>query len=187
MESIERRNFAGLELRADESQPIQIVGYPAVFGAWSEDLGGFREIIRPGAFARTLAAGADVRFLVNHDGAPLARTRSGTMSLTEDDRGLRMVAMLSPTDPEAVSLAEKIRRGDIDQMSFAFRAIRDSWDYKTSTRELLDVELIDVSAVTYPAYPDASIGLRGLRAHQVLSHQNFERRRMQLQLLSLVR
>ncbi len=145
-------------LRA-EGQPPKIQGYAALFDVWSVDLGGFREIIRSGAFTKTLKDGADVRALFNHDpNWVLGRTRSGTLTITEDDRGLRIEALPPETQLISDLVLAPMERGDIDQMSFAFRTIRDTWgkeDGKPS-RELLEAQLYDVSIVTYPAYEETS-------------------------------
>jgi HK97 family phage prohead protease len=81
----------------------------------------------PGAFAATLAKKPDVRLLINHDGLPLARTTSGTLKLREDKRGLHFEAELDATDPDVQRILPKVQRGDLSQMSFAFRTIKDAW------------------------------------------------------------
>jgi HK97 family phage prohead protease len=138
-----------MEIRA-EADKVSIGGYAAVFNSLSQDLGGFREVIRRGAFQSTIAGGADVRFLINHDGLPLARTKSGTLRLAEDDRGL----------------IPKMKRGDLSQMSFGFRTLKDAWRQEGADqiRELHAVDLFDVSAVTYPAYQSTEVALRSLAA-----------------------
>ena len=143
-------------------------GYAAVYNSLSEDLGGFREMIMPGAFTRTLAADPDVRLLVNHEGMPLARTASKTLVLTEDQRGLAFRAVLDPTDSDVQRLAPKIKRGDVNQMSFAFRCKQDNFRNEGDQiiREVRDAELHDgdVSPVCYPAYKATEVGVRGLEA-----------------------
>ncbi len=159
----EYRQCAEIELRA-EGDGLTLSGYAAVFNSMSEDLGGFREIIRPGAFRDTIAGGADVRLLINHDGMPLARTASGTLQLAEDSRGLRISAKLDATDPDVQRLAPKIRRGDMNQMSFGFVTRKDAWRQEgdQQIRELHQVDLFDVSPVTYPAYKATEMALRSL-------------------------
>ena len=160
---IEYRAFPFLEVRVDGDGQPKVVGHAAVFNSLSEDLGGFREKIAPGAFTKTLKE-ADVRFLINHDGLPLARTKSGTLDLKEDDRGLRIEAALEPEDPDVQRLLPKMQRGDLDQMSFAFRAIVDEWDTSKTpqVRTLKEVSLFDVSIVTFPAYPRTSVKVRSI-------------------------
>lgn len=165
-ERIERRVFPLTELRAEGEGdgPKKIHGYAAVFNSWSVDLGGFRERIAPGAFAQTIQ-GADVRALFNHDpNYVLGRTKSGTLSLREDSKGL--ATEVDPPDAQwARDLVTSISRGDIDQMSFGFRTVKDQWaaqDKALQERTLLEVELVDVSFVTYPAYARTSAGVRTL-------------------------
>jgi len=154
------------ELRAtpeEVDRPSTISGYAAVFGQLSDDLGGFRERIRPGAFAETIEAD-DIRALWNHDANyVLGRTANGTLILTEDDRGLRFT--VTPPDTSwARDALTTIARGDVDQMSFGFRTPDggDSWTSESgqAIRELVRVELFDVSPVTYPAYPQTSAEAR---------------------------
>ncbi len=165
----ERRVFTPdqLEIRAAESEDgrSKIVGYAAVFNQLSEPLAGrFREQIRPGAFKRSIKNG-DVRALWNHDpNYVLGRTKSGTLRLEEDDRGLKIE--IDPPDTQwARDLMVSIQRGDVDQMSFGFRVLKDEWDRRedgTIIRTLIDVELFDVSPVTFPAYPQTSVAVRDM-------------------------
>lgn len=158
----ETRRFplASLEVRAGKTGKTTLVGHAAVFNAISEDLGGFRETIRKGAFAGSLSR--DVRALFNHDpNLVLGRSRSGTLRMEEDEVGLRVEVDL-PNTSAARDLAELVARGDVDQMSFAFRTLKDQWSTEGGEprRELLDVELYDVSLVTFPAYPQTDIKAR---------------------------
>ncbi|KAA0275390.1 MAG: HK97 family phage prohead protease [Acidobacteria bacterium] len=131
-------------------------GYAAVYGATSGDLGGFREQIAPGAFAGVLAD-SDVRCLLNHDpNVVLGRTKSGTMRLADDERGLRFEVDL----PESRSdLREAVARGDLDGASFRFQVGEEQWDGDLRTVKTVKA-LHDVTLATYPAYPAASIELR---------------------------
>jgi len=158
---MERRAYA-VELRVgkDEAGPT-IEGYAAVFDQWSEDLGGFRERVRPGAFGGSLLA-SDVRGLWNHEPMyVLGRQKAGTLKLWEDEEGLRFVAR-PPEAQWANDLLSSMRRGDIDQCSFGFRVIEDEWSVQNDQvrRDLVQVELFDVSVVTYPAYPQTSAQVR---------------------------
>jgi HK97 family phage prohead protease len=123
----------------------------------------FIEKIAPGAFRKTLSETPDVRLLVNHEGLPMARTKNGTMRLSEDDKGLFFEAELANTQ-EARDLYTLVERGDVDQMSFAFRVIRQNWSKDRSERTLTEVSLSDgdVSIVTYPAYTATSVEAREL-------------------------
>jgi HK97 family phage prohead protease len=135
-------------------------GYAAVFNEASVPLP-FIETIAPGAFRKTLSETPDVRLLINHEGLPLARTKNGTLTLTEDDRGLYMDAIIADTT-EGRDLYKLVERGDVDQMSFAFRVIRQKYNEDRSQRTLTEVSLADgdVSVVTYPAYPTTSVEAR---------------------------
>lgn len=161
-EGIERRCFTS-ELRAETAGSIRkLTGYAAVFGALSEDLGGFRERIAPGAFRDSL--GNDIRALWNHNtDTVLGRTKSGTLVVEEDSRGLRVVIL--PPDTEQVrGLLESVKRGDVDQMSFGFRVETDgeSWSEEggVAIRTLTKVRLYEVSPVTFPAYEDTEVVAR---------------------------
>lgn len=160
----ERREFnGGLELRDDAGGTTKrMTGWAAKFDVLSEPLGNFRERIRRGAFAKSLAT-ADVRLLVNHDGMPLARTKSGTLKLFEDSVGLRFEAKLDAGDPDVQRLVPKMKRGDLTQMSFGFFTKRDSWDRSDPQRPvriLEEVEIFDISIVTFPAYPQTEAEIR---------------------------
>lgn len=165
-EQMERRvvNASSLEIRQEDDE-ARLVGYGAVFNSLSENLGGFREQIAPGAFSRSLAEGDDIRALWNHNSdMVLGRTRSGTLRLSEDDTGLR--AEIDPPE-SASSLIESVRRGDVSQMSFGFvvRANGDRVDEDEDgmlLRTLTDVRLMEVSPVAFPAYPETSIDARTL-------------------------
>lgn len=152
-----------IEMRlGGEAQSPKITGHAAVFNKLSENLGGYREKIAPGAFARTIET-ADIRALFNHDpNYVLGRTTSGTLWLKEDDKGLAIE--IDPPDTQwARDLMVSIKRGDISQMSFAFATVKDRWEHqegKESIRILDDVDLFDVSPVTYPAYVQTDVKVR---------------------------
>jgi len=110
--------------------------------------------------SKTINDGADVRLLIDHEGVPLARSKSGTLVLEEDDRGLRVEAELDPNNPDAARIMSAMKRGDLNQMSFAFRTIKDNWNSDRSVRELREVQLFDVSVVTFPAYEETVAELR---------------------------
>jgi HK97 family phage prohead protease len=161
---IERRAFQVDELRIDGNDRTPVItGHAAVFNQRSLDLGGFYEIIAPGAFANTIKT-ADVRALFNHDANfILGRTKSRTLELSEDEKGLSV--RISPPDSIwANDLLESIKRGDIDQMSFGFSVSEAGQKWQRSggevLRTLLAVELFDVSPVTYPAYPQTDVSAR---------------------------
>lgn len=159
---VERR-FYTAEIRLVESDgQRRIVGYAAVFSQLSEEMWGFREMIEQGAFQRTIAEGADVRALMNHDpNLILGRTRAGTLDLAEDDIGLRYE--IAPPDTQyARDLMISLERGDINQSSFGFRVVKERWETRDeeNIRFLMDVDLFDISPVTFPAYPQTSAEAR---------------------------
>jgi len=150
-----------IEVRSEDDKP-KIKGHAAVFDKLSEDLGGFREKIASGAFAKTIKK-SDIRALFNHDpNYVLGRNKAGTLNLEEDEKGLA-IEIDPPDTSYARDLMVSIERGDITQMSFAFKTIKDSWenqDKKESIRTLEEVDLFDVSPVTYPAYPQTDVKVR---------------------------
>jgi HK97 family phage prohead protease len=168
-----------LEIRAakDPGGAVDLTGYASVFDHGYDMFGGppfpgWTEYVKPGAFKRTLRNKADVQLLVNHEGMPLARTKSGTMALAEDDTGLHVDAQLEPTDPDVQRLVPKMRRRDLDEMSFAFRVVKDAWfnedgeareawDEDAVVRHLLEVSIHkgDVSVVNYGANDGTSTQL----------------------------
>lgn len=163
---MDREIRAGIpaEIRA-EADGIKVEGYAAVFNEETNIGGFFRERIEPGAFSDAIGRD-DVVFLINHEGLPLARTRSGTLTLSEDDRGLKMFTTLDPEDPDVRSIAGKMKRGDLDKMSFAFMPEVQEWDESGDMplRTIKRAALFDVSVVTTPAYDGTEIGLRSLEA-----------------------
>jgi HK97 family phage prohead protease len=174
---IERRSFAvdslNIEMRED-SKPV-IRGHAAVFNQLSEDLGGFREQIAPGAFIEAIERD-DVRALFNHDANfVLGRTVSKTLRLSEDARGLAIE--IDPPDTQAArDLMVSISRGDVSQMSFGFtiRPGGQDWakdDDGRTIRTLKKVRLFDVSPVTYPAYPQTDVALREMRSFLIQNSQ----------------
>jgi len=162
MKKTERRTFTvrNIETREAEDGTMRMAGYAAVFNEPSLPLP-FIERIAPGAFSKTLKETPDVRLLANHEGLPMARTKNGTMRLYEDETGLYFEAELANTQ-EARDLYTLVARGDVDQMSFAFRVIRQKYNEDRSERLLTEVSLADgdVSIVTYPAYPTTSVEAR---------------------------
>lgn len=155
-------------VRAADGKGITLEGYAAVYDVKSEPIyGSFYEIVKRGAFKRALDGKDDVRALFDHDSAMvLGRSKSKTLRLSDDTHGLKVEIDL-PDTAMARDLAASIDRGDIDQMSFGFGTIQDRWSAERTpegiwvdVRELLEVELFDVSVVTYPAYTQTEIAVR---------------------------
>ncbi len=146
-----------VDVQALDTRGRTLHGYAAVYGAESRDLGGFTETIAPGAFAGVLDA--DVRALLNHDPSQvLGRTRSGTLRLADEQRGLRFEVDL-PDSPLGENVREAVKRGDIDGASFRFVVGQETW--AGDKRTIVSVkDLQDITVATYGAYPDASVELR---------------------------
>jgi HK97 family phage prohead protease len=152
----ESRALSRVEIRMDDDTPV-LDGYATVYDyrydvAGGPEMNGFTELVARGA-AKKSAEEADVRLLVNHGGVALARTKSGTMTLESDDIGLRVRAALDPSNPVVAELRSAMARGDLDEMSFGFRVLRDEWSADYTERTIREVKLYDVSLVTFPANP----------------------------------
>ncbi|WP_370218016.1 HK97 family phage prohead protease [Kitasatospora sp. GAS1066B] len=175
----ERRSmpFRDVELRAKPNgtggEALLFEGYACVVETpyeMQDWLGDYDEVVRSGAFRQTLADGADVPFLVNHAGLTLARTKSGTLRLSEDSVGLHTSADLDPASPHVQALRSAMGRGDVDEMSFAFWVTRQAWSPDFTQRDILEVTLDrgDVSVVNYGANPNtagAQLNSRDLNGH----------------------
>lgn len=163
-----RIDSSSVEQRADDANEASFEGHAALFDkrTWiGPKKWGFWERVAKGAFKQTLSDGADVRFLVNHDpNLLMARTKSGTLTLSEDSDGLLSKAGMDRRQTYTNDVVIALERGDISQMSFAFEVVKDSWeelDDGNELRTLEELRLWDVSVVTYPAYEDTDAGLRG--------------------------
>ena len=136
-----------------------------VYDQLSEDLGGFKEKIKRGAFTNSIKRN-DIKLLFNHDANyVLGRNKSGTLKLEEDEYGLKIEA-IPPNTSFAKDLINLLERGDIDQMSFGFMVNKEEWDTtdkELPIRTLLDVELFDTSIVVYPAYKQTSVDVRSTK------------------------
>jgi HK97 family phage prohead protease len=154
----EFRFLQNSELRAAGERKIS--GYAAVFGQLSQNLGGYRERIRPGAFQNSINGG-DIVGLYNHDhGAVLGRTTAGTMKLSETEVGLKTAIDLPPTQL-GEDTYQLVKRGDLRGMSFGFHVLKDEWTSNTE-RELIEIDLQEVSVVAFPAYKQTSVEARNL-------------------------
>lgn len=198
MSETEKRALA-CEVRAeldDEGRPVRIVGHGAVFGKRSEMIMGmFKEEIAPGAFDDVL--NDDVRALFNHDpNFVLGRTTSGTLELSIDAEGLRYD--IDPPDTQTVrdQVLAPLTRGDITGSSFAFRVAPDGDEWREEEDGLIVrtitrfSRLLDVSPVTYPAYPDAGAAARSLEARcaeiKGLAQKAINQRRARERFLELI-
>lgn len=143
-----------------ESESRKLVGYAVRWNKPSEVLWGeFVEMFDRGAFTQSLASGSDVRALFEHDYSKLlGRTASGTLSIMEDDEGLRFSLDL-PKTQLGDDILESVKRGDISGMSFGFRALVDEWDEsgEIAKRTVKQAELMEITVTSIPAYPDSSL------------------------------
>lgn len=167
------RRFVNCEVRAiSEEKGDTVTGRPIVYSSRT-DLGWFDEIVEPGALDETDLT--DVRFLVNHntDMIPLARSRrnngNSTMTLSVDESGMRMDAVLdTENNTTAKELKSAIERGDISGMSFMFSVDADEWENLESDHPVRHItkigSVVEVSAVTFPAYDATSINTRSKEA-----------------------
>lgn len=183
----ERRAFVldGLAVEERDGQLPIIRGHAAVFNRLSEDLGGFREQIRPGAFSKAIIED-DVRALWNHDpNFILGRNRAGTLRMFEDSDGLAVE--IDPPDTQfARDLMTSMRRGDVTQMSFGFTVEKggQSWEKVNgeTIRTLSSLHLFDVSPVTFPAYPQTDVAVRALEEHNRDQREAVEMKRRRLRM-----
>lgn len=164
--TLDRRALAlpGLEVRGLKGSGVEITGMPIVYDqpytvrdGWGE----FEETMRPGVVSGVISR-CDCRFLYNHDGMPLARTTSGTMQLIDTPTGLSFVAKLDKRQALAADLLIAIERGDVSQMSCGFIVdpTGDEWSADSTQRSIYRfADLLDVSAVCFPASPTTSIQL----------------------------
>lgn len=152
------RRYVG-ECRVDLAEGRKIRGMAIVFHSRSVDLGGFTEIILPSAVDRTIREGLDVRALIDHDTSKIiGRTKAGTLALRKASKGLQ-VEIDPPDTSYARDLLESVSRGDISEMSFGFRVLTDDWRMEDGepVREISDMIVSEVSAVSFPAYESTSV------------------------------
>lgn len=163
---IERRSAIEIRAGGDAKSP-RLVGYAAVFDTPSQDLGGFIETVKPGAFTLTLRSNAaDPLALVAHlPDRVLGRRSAGTLRLNEDAKGLAFEIDM-PNTTAARDLMVSVERGDIRGASFAFvvPAGGDKWEVRGGIvyRELIEVSLHEISITGQPAYPDTTVARRSL-------------------------
>ena len=149
-----------VEERAEEDK--KITGYAAVYNSLSQDLGGFKEIIDEGAFARSINDPEnDIRALVDHDSSKIiGRQSAETLEVREELKGV-YVSVDPPDTTSGQDLVESIKRGDIDGMSVGFQVVGEYYD-DDGIRHITDANLIEDSAVTFPAYVDTEVSYRKL-------------------------
>lgn len=160
----ELRQLRRVELSTDDDGNLVLDGYATVYDYAYDVAGGppygWSETIAAGACTKSVMERDDVRLLFDHGGIPLARTRAGTLTLQSDDVGLSVEAILDPESPLVQSIRSAMARRDLDEMSFAFRTLRQEWNDDYTERRILEVKLFDVAVVTYPANPATVVQLR---------------------------
>lgn len=177
--TLDARRLDGLQLRAADNGTggtrLSFTGYATMIEAPFEMydwLGSYTEILRGGCFKQTLAMSPDVILCVNHnwDDVPMARTIPGTMRLAEDSTGLLTEADIDPGRADVDIVASAVEGGELDAMSFAFWAVRQTWspDYDQRDIHEVDIDQGDTSIVTHPAHPGTA-GTIGLRARQAVA------------------
>lgn len=162
----ERRVIPVGELRVSREKdgPTKINGHAAKFDVLSDDIGGFRERIAPGCFAKTIQSD-DIRALWNHDAnIVMGRNKAGTLRLWEDSAGLAYEVDAPQNQFIRDMVLSPIERGDVSQCSFGFYTVMDKFTKVDGEwiRTLLEVELFDVSPVTFPAYNSTDVAVRSL-------------------------
>lgn len=178
---VRQYGISNVEVREEaDGGAVTFAGYASVFNHDYEvydAFGAFTERLAPGAFTRTLKENPDVMLLVNHQGLPLARTKSGTLRLSQDNVGLRVEAQLDASDPDVQAVLPKMRRGDVDEMSFAFRVNEQEWSSDYTDRTITEVNLSrgDVSIVSYGANPATVAALRAALADDDVRAQLLDR------------
>ena len=177
------RSIGKLNTRDDntETDEMKIEGYFVVFNSETELYDGMYEEISDKAFANIDLS--DVRALADHDTAKvLGRTKSNTLKLSVDDKGLYGEIIINKNDTEAVNLYERVKRQDIDQCSFGFNILNETMEQRadgTTKWTITEIELFEVSIVTFPAYQDTSVEARSEQMKQ-LEKRNLQKRKQQL-------
>lgn len=161
------------ETREDEGGDLHITGYFAVFNSNYEIRDGMSESIAPGAFLGSL--NGDVRALTNHDDTlVLGRTSAGTLKLKEDEIGLWGDILINPKDSDATNTRERVLRGDVNQCSIGFRILQEKTDYREDGSihwTIEDVELLEVSVCTFPAYEATNVQARSEQLAEIQARE----------------
>lgn len=153
-----------LEARAKDgaSGVSTVSGYASVveepYEMW-DFLGSYAEVVRTGAFTKTLSENPQVQLLLNHGGLAMAYTKAGTLRLSEDSTGLHMEADVTAARSDVQDMLLALEDGSVDEMSFAFRVTRQMWSPDYDQRDILEVDLHrgDVSVVNFGANPATSV------------------------------
>lgn len=170
-----------LQTRSDDETEKVIEGYFVVFNSETELFPGAFEEIAPEAFNSTLSN--DIRALINHDtNLVLGRTKAGTLELEVDEKGLFGRIKINENDTDAMNLYERVKRGDVDQCSFGFNILKEDTEHRddgTIKWTIREVDLHEVSVVTFPAYGDTSVQARMKEVEQ-LEKRKIEQKKIEL-------
>jgi HK97 family phage prohead protease len=173
----ERRAYpVQLDVRAQAGGPTVVEGYASITEAGYEmwdPFGAYTEVVRSGAFTKTLAEQPHVQLLLNHGGLSMAYTKAGTLDLSEDEHGLHMRAEVNPVRSDVRDMLTALQDGNVDEMSFAFRVMRQQWSPDYDQRDITEISLHrgDVSVVNFGANPATSVALRGLDLDRMADDQ----------------
>lgn len=167
-ENRQTRSVASDLKTRSENEDMVIEGYFAIFNSETELWQGAYEEISPGSFDTTLSN--DIRALINHNtNLVLGRNKAGTLELRTDSRGLWGSIKINPNDTDAVNLYERVKRGDVDQCSFGFNILREETDFRedgTVKWTIKEIDLHEVSVVTFPAYENTGVQARKAEVEQ---------------------
>lgn len=163
--TLRRAYPAKFEVRAKAGSTVGVIGYATVYDHGYEmyDMfGSYTEIVRQGAGKTTLAQDPQVQLLLNHAGLSMAYTRAKTLALTEDSTGLHVDADVDTARSDVRDMVSALERGDVDEMSFAFRVTRQEWSPDFEQRDIIEYNIHrgDVSVVNFGANDATDVGLR---------------------------
>lgn len=170
------------ETKSDEQTEERVIeGYFSVFNSETELFPGAFEEIAPTAFNNSLSN--DVKALINHSHElVLGRTKSNTLELKTDSRGLYGVIKINENDTDAVNLYERVKRGDVDQCSFGFRVVKEEEEFRDDGSikwTVTEADLKEVSVVTFPAYEDTSVQAR-MNQKEQLEQRQLDKKKLEL-------
>lgn len=170
----EVRNVPTEFITREDGEDLTIEGYFAVFNSNYNIAPGMSESIAPGAFSNTLDN--DIRALINHDTTlVLGRTKSETLTLKQDDKGLWGKITINPNDVDAMNLYSRVKRGDVDQCSFGFNILSEETDFRDDGSvhwTMTDLDVHEVSCCTFPAYQETNISARSEQKEEIIKRQN---------------
>lgn len=157
----------------EDGEELRIEGYFAVFNSNYEIAQGMSESIAPGAFSSSISG--DIRALINHDTTlVLGRTKANTLQLKEDSHGLYGSVLINPNDQDAMNLYGRVQRGDVDQCSIGFNIRSEDTDIREDGSvhwTITDVDLLEVSCCTFPAYEETNISARSAERDEIRTRQ----------------